>query len=108
MDITPILEAFLTLAATIITLMVVPYLKSKLTTEQQVQLKAWVNIGVAAAEQIYRGPGHGESKKRWVLTFLQDKGYKVDIDTLSALIEAEVNMLWQDKVIEIVEEEDSI
>lgn len=99
LDLTPVFQAVITLAATVI-----PYIKSKTTTEQRTQLQAWARIGVSAAEQVYQGEGRGEIKKKYVLDFLANKGYTVDLTTLSALIEAEVNSLWQDKLI-IAQEE---
>ena len=45
---------------------------------------------MAAAEQIYRGPGRGEEKKRYVIDLLRARGIMVDPDALEAVIEAEV------------------
>ena len=96
-DLTPIANAAITLATALITAFLIPYIKSRTTTEQQAQIKAWVRIAVSAAEQIYNGPGRGAEKKEYVQGFLQSKGYKVDFDTLDTLIESEVSLLWQDK-----------
>ena len=96
-DLTPIANAAVTLATALITAFLIPYIKSKTTTEQQTQIKAWVRIAVSAAEQIYNGPGKGAEKKEYVQCFLQSKGYKVDFDTLDTLIESEVSLLWQDR-----------
>ena len=57
MNITPILQAVAALLATIITAVVVPYVKSRTTASQQAQINAWVRIAVSAAEQIYSDPG---------------------------------------------------
>lgn len=94
-DLTPIANAAITLATALITAFLIPYIKSRTTTEQQAQIKAWVRIAVSAAEQIYNGPGRGAEKKEYVQGFLQSKGYKVDFDTLDTLIESEVSLLWQ-------------
>ena len=102
-DLTPIANAAVTLAAALITAFLIPYIKSKTTTEQQTQIKAWVRIAVSAAEQIYNGPGRGIEKKEYVQDFLQSKGYKVDFDTLDTLIESEVSLLWQDKTVPLGE-----
>lgn len=96
-DLTPIANAAITLATALITAFLIPYIKSKTTTEQQSQIKAWARIAVSAAEQIYSGPGRGAEKKEYVQSFLQSKGYKVDFDTLDTLIESEVSLLWQDR-----------
>ena len=89
-DITPILEAVATLAVALITTFVVPYIKSKTTLEQQTQINAWVRIAVTAAEQVYEGPGQGDKKKAYVLTWLAGHGIAVDEDKLDAMIEAAV------------------
>ena len=99
-DFTPILEAVATLAVAtlavatlavaLITTFVVPYIKSKTTLEQQTQINAWVRIAVAAAEQVYEGPGKGDQKKAYVLTWLAGHGIAIDEDKLDAMIEAAV------------------
>ncbi len=98
-DLTPIANAAITLATALITAFLIPYIKSRTTTEQQAQIKAWARIAVSAAEQIYTGPGRGTEKKEYVQHFLQSKGYKMDFDTLDTLIESEVSRLWQDQAL---------
>ena len=71
-DITPIIEAILGLLAAIITAIIVPYIKSCTTTEQQAQIDAWVKIGVTAAEQVFTGAGRGDEKKAYVIDFLKN------------------------------------
>lgn len=90
MNITPIVQAAAVLLAAVITTFVVPYIKSKTTAAQQSQINAWVRIAVSAAEQIYNGPGKGEDKKAYVLTWLRQHGVTVDEPQLDALIEAAV------------------
>ncbi len=89
-DITPIVQAVFALVAAIITAIVIPWIKSKTTKEQQEEIKQWVKIAVAAAEQIFVGQGRGEEKKQWVLEFLSKYNLKVDLDAIDALIEAAV------------------
>lgn len=89
-DITPIVQAVFALVAAIITAIVIPWIKFKTTKEQQEEIKQWVKIAVAAAEQIFVGQGRGEEKKQWVLEFLTKYNLKVDMDTIDALIEAAV------------------
>ena len=45
---------------------------------QRKELLEWVKIGVAAAEQLYKGQGRGEEKKKYVLEFLASMGFTVD------------------------------
>lgn len=89
-DITTIVEAVAALIAAIITVFVVPYIKSRTTTNQQQQINAWVRIAVTAAEQIYAGSGRGEEKKAYVIDWLRKHGVTVDESKLDALIEAAV------------------
>ena len=100
-DITPILEAVVTLAVALITTFVVPYIKSKTTLEQQTQLNDWVKIAVTAAEQVYEGPGQGDKKKVYVLTWLKGHGIVVDEDKLDAMIEAAVYELTNNGLIPV-------
>ena len=89
-DITPIIEAAGLLFAAVITCVLVPYIKSKTTSEQQREINSWVKIAVSAAEQIYTGSGRGEEKKKYVISWLNDHGINVDTAAIDALIEAAV------------------
>lgn len=90
MDITTIIEAVFALAAAVITAIVIPYIKSRTTAQQQAEINAWVKIAVAAAEQIYTGSGRGEEKKAYVLNWLAEHGITMDEERINALIEAAV------------------
>ena len=89
-DITPVMEAVAALLAAVIRAVVIPYIKTKTTTDQQRQINTWVQIAVSAAEQIYNGPGRGEDKKKYVVEWLRQHGVTVDADKLDAMIEAAV------------------
>ncbi len=93
MNITPIFKAVVGLLATIITFVIVPYIKSKTTAEQQKKINEWIKIAVAAAEQIYKGVGRGEEKKAYVLAYLAEHGVELDEATIDAMIEAAVYAL---------------
>lgn len=97
-DLTPIIEALIALISAVITIFILPkvttYLKEKLTAEQREKLRQWVQIAVAAAEQIY-GSKKGKEKKDYVVSFLLSKGFVFDIDEVTALIESEVYKLTQ-------------
>ena len=90
MDITTIIKAVFALTAAVITAIVIPYIKSRTTAQQQAEINAWVKIAVAAAEQIYTGSGRGEEKKAYVLNWLAEHGITMDEDRINALIEAAV------------------
>ena len=94
-DITPIVEAVVAAVCAVVTCVLIPYIKSKTTTEQQKEINAWVKIAVSAAEQIYTGSGRGEEKKAYVLEWLRSHGVTVDDEKLDAMIEAAVYELTQ-------------
>ncbi len=92
-DITIIIEAVFALIAAVITAIVIPYIKSRTTAQQQAEIKAWVKIAVSAAEQIYTGSGRGEEKKAYVLNWLEEHGVTLDETRINAMIEAAVYAL---------------
>ena len=100
-DFTHILEAVATLAVALITTFAIPYIKSKTTLEQQTQINEWVRIAVSAAEQVYDGPGQGDKKKAYVLTWLAGHGIAIDEDKLDAMIEAAVYELTNNGLIPV-------
>ena len=89
-DFTPVLEAVLALIAAIISVFLVPYLKSRTTIQQQMEISTWVAIAVEAAEQIYKGSGRGQEKKEYVIGWLEEHNITVDEDKLDCLIESAV------------------
>ena len=94
-DLTPIIEAVAALIGVVITCILVPFIRSKTTAEQQKEINAWVKIAVSAAEQIFKGRGRGEEKKQYVIAWLKERGFTVDENELDALIEAAVYELNQ-------------
>lgn len=88
-DLTSIVQALVALCAVFITAVVIPYLRAKYANEDLSALLAWVEIGVKAAEQLYRQTD-GELKKDYVLEFLASKGYYVDDAEVEKAIEAAV------------------
>ena len=89
MNFTPILQAAFALLATVITFVVVPYIKSRTTASQQSQINGWVKIAVAAVEQIHKDY-KGAEKKKWVLDWLHQHGIVIDENQIDAMIEAAV------------------
>ena len=92
-DITPVVNAVITLAATVVSVFLSPWIKSKTTAQQRSELVAWAKIGVAAAEQIYVGQGRGDEKKQYVLEFLKSKGFDLNEESVNNAIEAAVKQL---------------
>lgn len=98
-DITAIVNALIALIAAVVTVFVVPWIKSKTTAQQREELVAWVKIAVSAAEQIYKGDKRGNEKKQYVLDFLAQNGFIVDEDYINAAIEAAVKQLNSEGII---------
>ena len=92
-DLTPILQAVIILASTLITLYVIPFIKSKVESEKLAKIISWVETLVACADQVYERQ-QGAEKKQYVLgrltTILAQYGLSVDTAVLEDLIEAEV------------------
>ena len=99
MNITVIVNAVIALIAAIVSTFLIPWIRSKTTLQQREDLIAWVKIAVAAAEQIYKGSGRGEDKKKYVLDFLAKNGFTVDTEVISAAVEAAVKQLNSEGIV---------
>ena len=95
MDITPVVNAVIALAAALVTAFVIPWVKSKTTAAQREEINYWVKIAVTAAEQIYLGAGKGKEKKKYVLDFLAEKNLKIDEESVDLMIESAVKNMNQ-------------
>lgn len=94
-DFTELFQALITLLATIVTTLLIPWLKKKLSAERLDELKKWVHIAVQSAEQIMSSKT-GLEKKEYVVSFLLSKGIVFDVDEVNALIESEVYKLTKE------------
>ena len=92
MNITEVLEAFVYLIAVVLTVFAVPAIKNKVGAQNMDEFLRWVDIAVAAAEQLYDS-ADGPMKKNYVLNYLTDKGFVVDDVELNMAVEAAVNRL---------------
>ena len=94
LDLTKVLLAILELAFTAALIYFIPYLKKlvreKTTAQQQAEIRMWVKIAVQAAEMIYNETDMGEIKFDYVVRFLEEKGFTLDVDEVKALIESAV------------------
>lgn len=90
-DITQICVAIITLVGSIITAILIPYIKTKLTVEQQKKLQTWIQIGVSAAEQLSKtGVISKDERKKYVLDFLNRNGMTADLDLIETMLEGAV------------------
>lgn len=108
-DITEILVSILGVITTIIAVMVIPYIKSKLSAEQEEKLAYWVDVAVMAAEGLFKQSGMGDEKFEYVMNFLEAKGLGADFEEIEALVEASVyQLINQFKEVEYDESEEVI
>lgn len=100
-DVTQIVVALIGLLSVIITSVVVPLLRSKLTNSQWESIKNYALAGVQAAEIIFNAQGKGEEKLEWVSKYIEEQckahGIDIDMDTIRVAIENAWKQLGLDK-----------
>lgn len=89
MDYTVIIQAVVTLIVALISYFVIPWLKANKTQKQIDTWAFWVDVAVAAAEQIFKSDQWSE-KKQYVVNYLKDKGITYDSATVNNMIESAV------------------
>lgn len=92
-DITPIIKAVILLLCTVVTCVLIPYIRSKTTLSKRQEILEWVNIAVAAAEQLYKGSRRGAEKKMYVQAWLRERNIVVNDSEIDAMIESAVHNL---------------
>lgn len=86
-----IILALIGLLGTIVTTVVVPYIRSKTTSEQRDNAYQIVKIVVSAADQMLKiEDPSGQKRKEYVVDKLEKIGVKLDVKTLDLFIEAAV------------------
>lgn len=88
-DLTPIINAAIALTSAVITAFVVPWVKRNTTAQDREEFLRWVEIAVAAAEQLFYTT-QGAEKKKYVVQFLADKGFTLSEEEINAAIEGAV------------------
>ena len=104
-DITPIVNAVIALLAAGVSVFLIPWIKSKTTSEQQALLTATVRTLVYAAEQLY-GAGKGAEKLDYVIKELEARGFTADRAAIEAAVAEELNRVETYETTETVEEAD--
>lgn len=94
-DLTPIFNALIALVAALITAFVIPWIKRNTTAQDREEFLRWVEIAVAAAEQLFYTT-QGTEKKKYVVQFLQDKGFTFSEEEINAAIEGAVLRLHRE------------
>ena len=92
-----IILGLISILGTVITCIVVPYIKEKLGNEKLAKYEYWASMAVSAAEMIFKEQGMGETKKEYVVNFLNEMFNKNKIviteEQIEILIEACVKQM---------------
>lgn len=94
-DLTPIVNAFIALIATLISAFVIPWIKRKTNEHDREEMMKWIEIAVAAAQQLYHSL-NGSERKEYVQQFLLSKGYDISSKEIDNAIEATVLKLHKE------------
>lgn len=94
MDITNVFTAFIALLMAALSAFVIPWLRRQMAAEDLDDLLAWVEIAVAAAQQLYHSCD-GEKRLQHALGVLADKGFDINDKAVRSAVEAEVLKLHQ-------------
>ena len=94
MDITNVFTAFIALLLALLSAFVIPWLKRKVSAQDMAELLEWVDIAVAAAQQLYH-QADGEKRLQHALGVLADKGFDVNDKAVRNAVEAAVLKLHQ-------------
>lgn len=90
-DVTDIIVAVIGVIGAILTGIVFPLIKAKVTNEQWQTITSYAVAGVQAAEIIFNAQGQGEAKFEWVADYIEqrcaDHNIKIDTDTIKVVIE---------------------
>lgn len=90
MDLTLIIKIVIMILTAVGMYFVIPFLKAKTTSSELESLIEFVTVGVRAAEMMYKETGMGAKKKEYVVEYLKELGYTVDVNEIDAMIEGAV------------------
>ena len=88
-DLAPLINILIAAAAVAVSVFVIPWLNSKTTAQQREGLLRWVDIAVAAAQQLYHQCS-GKDRLDYALSLLAEQGYDVDLRQVRDAVEAAV------------------
>lgn len=96
-DITPIIEVVIGLIATVMTVLVIPWIKSKVSASKWDNLCTYAETFVKCAELTFKGTNLGKDKKKYVTEKLTElanqQGLKFSPEAIEAAIEAAVKSM---------------
>lgn len=97
-----IILGVISILGTILTGIVVPYIKEKIGNEKLAKYEYWTNYAVKAAELIFVEQGMGEVKKEYVVNFLNEMFNKKKVvitpEQIEVLIEAAVQIMKSEEI----------
>ena len=99
MEITDIIRAIFALVAAVISVFVIPYLKTKLSEAQRKRIMEFVEVAVSAAEKLYPSTDvekFGKEKLNYVADYLESKGIVFDVDDVTD----EIRMMIESAVLQ--------
>lgn len=89
-----IILAFVPILGAIITGFIIPFIKEKIGTEKLAKYEEWATLAVKCAEMVFNEQGMGESKKEYVVNFLNNMFNKNKIvitpEQINILVESAV------------------
>jgi LL-H family phage holin len=95
-----ILKIVISITAALVTVYLIPYIKSQTKTKQQEEILQMIDIAVKAAEQTLKT---GKAKKadviEYMVKWLNEKGIKITDEQLDKLIEAAVYTMKNDTIV---------
>lgn len=92
-----ILLALISILGTILTGVVIPYVKEKIGNEKLSKYEEWATLAVQSAEMIFSEQGMGKTKKEYVVNFLNEMFNKNKI----VITEEQLNILVESAVKEM-------
>lgn len=88
-DITEIITISLQILMAIVSIVLIPLIKNKVSADKLAAVKAWLNIAVQAAEEAERkGLIDKSAKYKYAKDILEAQGVTFDADTVQALIDS--------------------
>lgn len=92
-----IILALLSILCTVLTGVVVPYIKEKIGNEKLAKYEEWATLAVQCAEMIFKEQGMGADKKEYVINFLNkmfnENKIVITEEQLEILIESAVKQM---------------
>jgi hypothetical protein len=93
-DLTNLIEALIAVLVAVAMRYLIPWLKTKMSKDQEETLYTIVSIAVMAAEKLY-GAKKGDDKLAYVERYLEARGVKVDTMRLKAYVNAAIKQMDQ-------------